>query len=120
MPNSDAGAQPRPLSAKDLQHLLETDNPPLLVDVREQQELTLAPFPNDVLHLPLSGAEQWMNTLEGCFQVERDVVVLCHAGVRSWQFGCWLLAQMPELKVWNLEGGIDAWSTQVDSSVPRY
>ena len=23
-------------------------------------------------------------------------------------------------KVWNLEGGIDAWSVQVDSAVPRY
>ena len=61
-----------------------------------------------------------MNTLEGCFQVERDVVVLCHAGVRSWQFGCWLLAQQPALTVWNLEGGIDAWSVQVDPGVPRY
>ena len=24
------------------------------------------------------------------------------------------------LEVWNLEGGIDAWSTQVDDTVPRY
>ena len=120
MPNSDAGAQPRPLSAQALQRLLENENPPLVVDVREQQELSLAPFPGNVLHLPLSGAEQWMNTLEGTFQVERDVVVRCHAGVRSWQFGCWLLAQQPALTVWNLEGGIDAWSVQVDPTVPRY
>ena len=48
------------------------------------------------------------------------VVVICHAGVRSWQFGCWLLQQRPDLTVWNLEGGIDAWSVQVDPSVPRY
>ena len=48
------------------------------------------------------------------------MVVICHAGVRSLHLGLWLLQQMPELEVWNLEGGIDAWSLQVDPSVPRY
>jgi rhodanese-related sulfurtransferase len=47
-------------------------------------------------------------------------VVLCHAGVRSHHFGLWLLDQGWGLEVWNLEGGIDAWSTQVDDTVPRY
>ena len=28
--------------------------------------------------------------------------------------------KQPVLEVWNLEGGIDAWSVHVDSSVPRY
>ncbi|MGB0825742.1 MAG: sulfurtransferase, partial [Synechococcus sp.] len=32
----------------------------------------------------------------------------------------WLLDQPWGLEVWNLEGGIDAWSLQVDPSVPRY
>ena len=48
------------------------------------------------------------------------VVVLCHAGVRSQHFGLWLLEQKTHGEVWNLEGGIDAWSVQVDSQVPRY
>ena len=120
MPDPHSEGLPRPLSAKELQALLQSPTPPLVVDVREQQELAMAPFPGDVVHLPLSGAQQWMDGLPARFSSDQNVVVLCHAGVRSWQFGCWLLAQMPELKVWNLEGGIDAWSTQVDSSVPRY
>ena len=99
---------------------MQQDPPPQLVDVREQTELALAPFPHQVQHLPLSGAEQWMEGLPEQFSADQPIVVLCHAGVRSWQFGCWLLAQRPELTVWNLEGGIDAWSTQVDPSVPRY
>ena len=35
-------------------------------------------------------------------------------------FGLWLLEQRQTLEVWNLEGGIDAWSVQVDPKVPRY
>ena len=48
------------------------------------------------------------------------MVVVCHAGVRSHHFGLWLLEQPWNLEVWNLDGGIDAWSVQVDPSVPRY
>jgi rhodanese-related sulfurtransferase len=51
---------------------------------------------------------------------QRPVAVLCHAGVRSWQFGCWLIEQHGYPEVWNIQGGIDAWSRQVDPEVPRY
>ena len=47
-------------------------------------------------------------------------VVICHGGIRSWHFGCWLIDTHGYTKVWNLEGGIDAWSVQVDPSLPRY
>jgi rhodanese-related sulfurtransferase len=40
--------------------------------------------------------------------------------VRSWQFGRWLLDERGYTAVWNVEGGIDAWSRLVDPSVPRY
>ena len=46
---------PRPIRAPELQNWLQGDRPdPLLVDVREDGELELAPFPAPVLHLPLS------------------------------------------------------------------
>jgi rhodanese-related sulfurtransferase len=46
--------------------------------------------------------------------------VLCHAGIRSWQFASWLIDQQNYEQVWNLSGGIEAWSVEVDPSVPRY
>jgi hypothetical protein len=46
--------------------------------------------------------------------------VLCHAGVRSWHFACWLIEEHSFGSVWNVQGGIDAWSVDVDRSVPRY
>ena len=91
-----------------------------LIDVREAQELALASFPADVVHLPLSGASEWLESVQRKLPADRPVVVLCHAGVRSLHFGQWLLEQNWGLDVWNLEGGIDAWSVQVDPTTPRY
>lgn len=120
MTDSTPDARPKPLSARDLSLWLQREQPLRLVDVREQQELALAPFPHPVIHLPLSASERWLPALPGLLGEDADLVVLCHAGVRSWQFGCWLLARDPHRTVWNLEGGIDAWSVDVDPNVPRY
>ena len=115
------GLHPRSISAPELQKWLQEERlDPLLVDVREDHELEVAPFPAPVLHLPLSRSETWLPELDQQLQDERAVVVLCHAGVRSLHFGLWLLEQRRSLEVWNLDGGIEAWSLQVDASVPRY
>ena len=113
--------QPESIRAPELQSWLQDDRvDPLLVDVREDQELDMAPFPAPVLHLPLSRSDAWLADLDQQLPTDRPVVVLCHAGVRSLHFGLWLLEQRPSQEVWNLVGGIDAWSLQVDPSVPRY
>jgi rhodanese-related sulfurtransferase len=113
--------QPHPISATDLELWLQGDAPsPQVVDVREAQELAMAKFPRNVLHLPLSASSEWIATLQSRLAPDQPLVVLCHAGVRSHHFGLWLLDQGWGLEVWNLEGGIDAWSTQVDDTVPRY
>ncbi len=111
---------PASLSASDLQRRLEAGEPLQLVDVREPQELELAALGRPVIHLPLSRAADWQERLEALLDRQREVVVLCHAGVRSWQFGSWLMEAQGYERVWNLHGGIDAWSVEVDPSVPRY
>ena len=111
---------PQPLKATELEAWLQKKPELTLVDVREHRELAIAAFPYPVEHLPLSAAEQWMGEIDQRLPASRTVVVICHAGVRSWNFGCWLLERNPSQDVWNLEGGIDAWSLAVDSTVPRY
>ena len=53
--------------------------------------------------------------------LERDtpLVFHCHHGVRSQQAAEYFLAQ-GFTRVANLRGGIDAWSVEVDPTVPRY
>ena len=110
---------PTSISAPELQRWLSSTQPPQVVDVREQQELEMAALPG-VVHLPLSGSQQWLPQLWERLDRGRDLVVLCHAGIRSWQFACWLMETQEVPQVWNLEGGIDAWSVLVDPAVPRY
>ncbi len=100
--------------------LVKDQQKPVLIDVREENELAIAPFPEVVFHLPLSKSSIWIKTIQSQLQKKQPLVILCHAGIRSWHFGTWLLEQNWGLEVWNLEGGIDAWSMKVDPSVPRY
>ena len=112
---------PTNLSPIDLQEWLESESlNPVLIDVREDKELDIAPFPLPVLHTPLSRFDQWSNTLESKLSDANAVVVICHSGIRSWDFSIWLLEQRLGIEVWNLDGGIDAWSRNVDATVPLY
>ena len=111
---------PREISAVALQQRLLAGEAIQLVDVREDGELALARLPHPVLHLPLSRFQDWGPALGQHLERHRPVAVLCHAGIRSWQFGCWLIEQQGYGNVWNVRGGIEAWSLEVDPSVPRY
>lgn len=112
---------PRNISPNQLNSWLKKETSQfLLVDVREDQELVIAPFPAEVIHLPLSKASLWVNQLPALLGKNQTVVVICHSGIRSWNFATWLIDEGWEQEVLNLEGGIDAWSAMVDSTVPRY
>ena len=113
---------PLNISSKELQKILEDDSSekPFIVDVREDNEIAIASFSFSVLHLPLSKVANWSGKLEELLPKEQPIVVVCHAGVRSLNFGIWLLEQGIAKRVLNLAGGIDAWSKDVDPSVPRY
>ena len=113
-------ATPQSLTALELKARLEAGDTPVLVDVREAMELELAALQEPVLHLPRIQSEQWLGRLGDLLDRDRDIVVLCHAGIRSWQFACWLMDAQGYERVWNLHGGIDAWSVAADPSVPRY
>ena len=113
---------PLNISARELNNLLEDDSfeQPFIVDVREDNEIAIASFSFSVLHLPLSKFANWSENIEKLLPKDQPIVVVCHAGVRSMNFGIWLLENGINKRVWNLAGGIDAWSTEVDQSVPRY
>ncbi|WP_280150969.1 rhodanese-like domain-containing protein [Piscinibacter sp. XHJ-5] len=105
------------LAARDLQaHCAAT--PSLLLDVREDWEvetaaIRLAGVP--AKHIPLSRIPERLGELDPA----QPVVCICHHGVRSRQVVAFLERHGYE-SVYNLAGGIDAWSTQVDRTVPRY
>lgn len=85
-----------------------------LIDVREPFEYEIARIDGAKL-IPLGEIAERTDEL----QREQLIVVHCHSGRRSAQ-AVRLLQQRGLRYVYNLEGGIDAWSDQIDSSVPRY
>ncbi len=85
-----------------------------LIDVREQYEYTIAHIDTATL-LPMSEIQTWWQALPR----DEELIVICHHGVRSAQV-CTALHGAGFEHLTNMTGGIDAWSAEVDSSVPRY
>ncbi len=85
-----------------------------LIDVREPFEYEIARIDGAKL-IPLGEITERLDELTG----ERPIVVHCHSGTRSAQ-AVRLLQQRGVPNVYNLEGGIDAWSDQIDPNVPKY
>ena len=85
-----------------------------LIDVREPFEYEIARIDRAKL-IPLGEIAERLDELKR----EEPIIVHCHSGMRSAQ-AVRLLQQRGFAKVYNLEGGIDAWSDQVDPNVPKY
>ena len=102
------------ITPKDLKTRLDKGDKLVLVDVREPWEYALAKLEGSVL-IPLATLPQALNKLDR----QSEIIAYCHHGMRSGDATGFLLQQgFPNVK--NLIGGIDAWSVQVDPSVPRY
>ena len=91
------------------------ENRTRFIDVREPWEFDAARIEGSLL-IPMGDvparAHQELDP-------DEHLVVLCHHGVRSINVTAWLRNQGFE-QAQSLRGGIDAWSSEVDASVPRY
>lgn len=85
-----------------------------LLDVREEWEWEVARIAGATL-IPLSAFSRAARSLDR----SAETVVYCHHGTRS-QAAAEHLVSLGFPRVYNLSGGIDAWSRQVDAAVPRY
>ncbi|THI87613.1 MAG: rhodanese [Nitrospira sp. CG24A] len=102
------------ISPKELKARLDKGDKLVLLDVREDWEYSLAKLDGSTL-IPLGTLPQSLSQLSH----DSEIIAICHHGMRSADATNFLLQQgFPNVK--NLVGGIDAWSTQVDGTVPRY
>lgn len=106
------------LNVEELQPFVAQHPGTLLLDVREAWEVQLARIDvadAQALHIPMNQVPQRLADLAGL----QPIVCICHHGARSAQVVAFLQRQ-GHTQVYNLAGGVDAWSTQVDRAVPRY
>jgi rhodanese-related sulfurtransferase len=103
------------IDVRDLHSRLSRGERLWLLDVRQPEEHAYVALPGSTL-IPLAEMPNRLKELE--VAGDRLVVAYCHHGVRS-LMAAWYLRQQGVNCV-SLRGGIDAWSAQVDPSLPRY
>jgi rhodanese-related sulfurtransferase len=105
------------VTPKQAYELLSAESKAVLIDVREPQEFALSRIDNSFL-IPMQTVPAELQKLEALAD-EKDLLILCHHGVRSLQVTAWLRARGLE-NCYSIAGGIDRWSREIDSSVPTY
>lgn len=103
------------ISVAEYSKLKQQPEPPVLVDVREPLEVQMASIEGAVL-IPMGEVKSRVHQE---LDPESHIVVLCHHGARSLSVTAWLRREGFE-KVQSIAGGIDAWSREIDPTVPRY
>ena len=101
------------LSVAELKQKMEAGEKFLLLDVRTREERRVA---------KLEGARRLDEDLvSDLLDMDRDTILIfiCHLGIRSKTAAEQFLAQGFK-NVFNVEGGMEAWSRDVDPEVPRY
>ncbi len=112
--NSSMKESPLEISVTEAHQQLRSDEPPMLIDVRERDEHAIG----HVLQAELIPLAELPNQLSK-IPKDRQVLIMCHHGGRSMRATQYLRAKGYDLAT-NIKGGIDAWSQEVDHEIPRY
>jgi rhodanese-related sulfurtransferase len=107
---------PLELDCRTLHSQREAGADVLLLDCREPDEWAIVRIPGATL-LPMSEMTNRVGELDP--YRDRPIVVHCHHGGRSLRVANWLRGQGFS-QAQSLAGGIDAWSVEIDPSLPRY
>ncbi len=101
---SESGV-PQELAAREVEALLASGQPPVLLDVRDDHEIEESGRIPGSVHIPMHEIQGRQTELEP----DQHVVVYCASGMRSMEVGAFLL-QVGFRQVSNLNGGFNAWT----------
>jgi adenylyltransferase/sulfurtransferase len=103
------------ITPEELSTMIKDGFPLQLIDVREPHEQEISNIPGSIL-MPLNKVTEMASALDK----EKFTVVYCKSGIRSAKAIIQLKQSFKFLKIMNLAGGINAWATNIDSSLPVY
>ncbi|MGK0176274.1 MAG: rhodanese-related sulfurtransferase [Lentimonas sp.] len=92
----------------------QKDEAVVLLDVREDSELAICRI-EGALHIPLGEIPDRYDSLPR----DRTIIAFCHHGMRSANVQRFLISKGFD-NIINMQGGIHAWSTDVDPQTPTY
>lgn len=111
---ANARADATAVTVVDLKRMMDAKEDFVLVDVRNPPEAEIARIEGSRL-IPMRDLAARLTELDP----KKEIVVHCHTGVRS-NMAAGFLRKNGFTRVYNLTGGIEAWSREVDPFVPRY
>lgn len=98
---------PMHMSASELKERLNSDNPPVLIDVRGPVEREEVRIEANDMHIPMDFFAQRVDSIPR----DGNIVLYCHLGIRSNAARAWLESQ--EIPASHLQGGIESWLFEV-------
>lgn len=111
-------AQVRPSDLAQWLQSMREHGEPVVLDVREPHELQIASIQASgfqLLAIPMGVIPPRLSELNP----EQPIACLCHHGGRSMQVANFLKSRGFD-HVANIAGGINAWSAELDPTIPRY
>jgi adenylyltransferase/sulfurtransferase len=114
-PNTEAQTLFHKITVEELQSRMNEGWKPYVLDVRATHEAEIA-------RLDFADSLQphtQVAAIAAQLPKDRDIVVHCKRGGRS-AMACATLGELGFTRLFNLEGGITAWSERIDSSIPKY
>ena len=105
----------QPIDVHQFKQRLDEGWEPYVLDVRGHSEAEVSSFDFVDLLEPHTSVASIADELPR----DRDILVHCRSGGRS-AHACRTLAQLGFSRLWNLEGGINGWASEIDTSMKVY
>ena len=101
------------ITVSELNHWIAEKKDFQLIDVREAHEKQIADIGGQLIPL---------QTIPGSLDqiLAKEVVIYCRSGKRSSDATQYLQPNLKREDIYNLKGGILAWSDEIDSSITKY
>ena len=97
-----------------MDYLGQTNDQPLLLDVREQWEFDYCRIKGSIL-ISMGELASKIDTLDRA----QETIMICHHGIRSRQMG-YYMEQVGFNRIINLEGGVERWAEDIEPDMKRY
>jgi adenylyltransferase/sulfurtransferase len=108
------GPNMKEITVKELKNKIDNEEDIQLIDIRETNEREFTNIGGD--HIPMGTITQKLEDIAR----DKDVVFYCRSGSRSGQVVNYLEVQYGLQNLFNLRGGILAWSDEIDPSIKKY
>tara|TARA_B100001750_G_C15162993_1_gene425401 strand:- start:97 stop:417 length:321 start_codon:yes stop_codon:yes gene_type:complete len=102
------------ISVLELNEKIKNEDDFILLDVRNMHEVVFSKIDGSI-HIPMNEIPNRLSEIDS----SKDIIVQCKSGKRSARV-CEYLLQENYKNVWNLKGGIIAWSNEIDPTIQVY